>query len=212
MDVQIRATGRKSGTDEAPAFDPPAAVEHQLNRFRVDAVLLGQNARRQRIAGVVITNFDGKDVDDVERFRLLVADTPVNKKVKVNVLRSGQPRDLYVTLSERPKDEVLQKQAQPKFELGLRVESLSSETARSLDIKDKSGVVVVDVSQGGAADDAGLQRGDVIKEVNDQSVKDVTDYNAAVTKARDKNPAKPIVFLIKRGDATRFLAVQPDED
>jgi serine protease Do len=160
----------------------------------------------------VITNFDGKDVDDVERFRLLVADTPVNKKVKVNVLRSGQPRDLYVTLSERPKDEVLQKQAQPKFELGLRVESLSSETARSLDIKDKSGVVVVDVSQGSAADDAGLQRGDLIKEVNDTSVKDVTEYNAAVQKARDKNPTKPIVFLIKRGDATRFLAVQPDED
>jgi len=160
----------------------------------------------------VITNFDGKDVDDVERFRLLVADTPVNKKVKVAVLRSGQPRDLYVTLSERPKDEVLQKQTQPKFELGLRVEGLTGETARSLDIKDKSGVVVVDVSQGSAADDAGLQRGDLIKEVNDVTVKDVTDYNAAVTKARDKNPTKPIVFLIKRGDATRFLAVQPDED
>jgi serine protease Do len=160
----------------------------------------------------VITTFDGKDVDDVERFRLLVADTPVNKKVRVNVLRSGQPRDLYVTLSERPKDEELQRQAQPKFELGLRVESLQGDTARSLDIKDKQGVVVVDVSQGSAADDAGLQRGDVIKEVNDQSVKDVTDYNAAVAKARDKNPTKPIVFLIKRGDATRFLAVQPDED
>jgi len=160
----------------------------------------------------VITAFDGRDVDDVERFRLLVADTPVNKKVKVNVLRSGQPRDLYVTLSERPKEDQLQRQAQPKFELGLRVESLQSETARSLDIKDKQGVVVVDVSQGSAADDAGLQRGDVIKEVNDQSVKDVADYNAAVTRARDKNPTKPIVFLIKRGDATRFLAVQPDED
>jgi len=160
----------------------------------------------------VITAFDGRDVDDVERFRLLVADTPVNKKVKVNVLRSGQPRDLYVTLSERPKEDQLQRQAQPKFELGLRVESLQSETAKSLDIKDKQGVVVVDVSQGSAADDAGLQRGDVIKEVNDQSVKDVADYNAAVTRARDKNPTKPIVFLIKRGDATRFLAVQPDED
>ena len=160
----------------------------------------------------VITAFDGRDVDDVERFRLLVADTPVNKKVKVNVLRSGQPRDLYVTLSERPKEDELQRQAQPKFELGLRVESLQSETAKSLEIKDKQGVVVVDVSQGSAADDAGLQRGDVIKEVNDQPVKDVTDYNAAVTRARDKNPTKPIVFLIKRGDATRFLAVQPDED
>jgi serine protease Do len=160
----------------------------------------------------VITAFDGRDVDDVERFRLLVADTPVNKKVKVNVLRSGQPRDLYVTLSERPKEDQLQRQAQPKFELGLRVESLESETAKSLDIKDKQGVVVVDVSQGSAADDAGLQRGDVIKEVNDQSVKNVADYNAAVTRARDKNPTKPIVFLIKRGDATRFLAVQPDED
>ena len=159
----------------------------------------------------VITNFDGKDVDDVERFRLLVADTPVNKKVKVDVLRAGQPRELYVTLSERPKEDQLQKQAQPAFELGLRVESLSGSTARSMDIKEKQGVVVVDVSQGSASDDAGLQRGDVIKEVNDRSVKDLADYNDAIAKARAKNPDKPIVFLIKRGDATRFLAVQPED-
>jgi serine protease Do len=159
----------------------------------------------------VITNFDGKDVDDVERFRLLVADTPVNKKVKVSVLRSGAPRDLYVTLSERPKDDELQRQTQPTFELGLRVESLSGDTARSLSIRDKQGVLVVDVSQGSAADDAGLQRGDVIKEVNDRAVKDVADYTDAVARAREKSPNKPIVFLIKRGDATRFLAVQPEE-
>ncbi|HYQ95521.1 MAG TPA: hypothetical protein VER38_00750 [Candidatus Eisenbacteria bacterium] len=55
-----------------------------------------------------------------------------------------------------------------------------------------------------------MQRGDIIKEVNDTKVKDVYDYNAAIDKAKVKSPKKPIVFLVKRGDSTQFLAVDPE--
>jgi serine protease Do len=160
----------------------------------------------------VITTFDGKRVDDVERFRLLVADTPVNKKVRVGIVRSGKPRDLYVTMAERPAEEDLQRRARPAATmLGVRVESVTGETAKDLGIQEKEGVLVVDVVEGGNGDDAGLRRGDVIKEVNDRPVKDTLEYDAAIQRAKERSPQKPIVLLIKRGDSTRFIAVQPGE-
>jgi Do/DeqQ family serine protease len=160
----------------------------------------------------VITTFDGKNVDDVERFRLLVADTPVNKKVRVGVMRSGKPRDILVTMAERPAEDDIQRQQRPAASvLGIRVEPIGGETAKDLGIDEKDGVLVVDVLDGGSGDDAGLRRGDVIKEVNDKAVKDPLEYDAAIQRAREKNPEKPIVLLIKRGDSTRFIAVQPGE-
>jgi Do/DeqQ family serine protease len=160
----------------------------------------------------VITEFDGKPVDDVQRFRLLVAETPVNKKVRVKVLRAGTPQDLQVTLAERPPDDEIRKSAvTPSDWLGVLVEPLTGDFAQENEIREKEGIVIVDVAQGSGADEAGLQRGDVIKEVNDAPVKDVFEYNQAIEKARGKSPKKPVVFLIKRGDATQFVAVEPGE-
>ncbi|HET9951310.1 MAG TPA: Do family serine endopeptidase [Candidatus Eisenbacteria bacterium] len=160
----------------------------------------------------VITEFDGKSVDDVQKFRLLVADTPVNKKVRVRLLRQGSAQDLYVTLAERPAEERLaQATRTPGSWLGVAVEGLGGDFAKENGIREKSGVVVIDVVQGSGADDAGLQRGDIIKEVNDLPVKDTFEYNDALDKARAKNPKKPVVLLVKRGDATQFIAVDPGE-
>jgi serine protease Do len=161
----------------------------------------------------VITDFDGKQVDDVEQFRLLVADTPVNKKVEVHVLRAGRPQDIYVTLAERPTDEQLtpKQPPSPSAWLGMTVEPLTGDLAQQLGLKDKQGVLVVNVTPGSGADDAGLDRGDVIKEVNDKPVLTISDFNAAIQQARAKNAEKPVVFLIKRGDATQFIAVNPGE-
>ena len=52
----------------------------------------------------------------------------------------------------------------------------------------------------------------MIKEVNDTPVKDMAEYTKAVEAARRRSPAKPVVFLIKRGDATQFVAVEPTQD
>ena len=160
----------------------------------------------------VITAFDGKQVDDVQRFRLLVADTPVKKKVKVDILRAGEPKAIYVTLSERPSDEEITKRTvTPASWLGIGVEPLSGDFAKDNNIREKEGAVVVEIAPGSGADDAGLERGDVIKEVNDKAIKDEFEYNDAIEQARAKNPKKPVVLLIKRGDTTQFIAIQPEE-
>jgi len=159
----------------------------------------------------VITEFDGRKVSDVQNFRLLVADTPVHKRVRVHVLREGQPRDLWVRMGERPEENRIgQRNVPPTELLGLSVEPVTGDFAKENSVKEKNGVVVTDVGQGSPADDAGVQRGDIIKEVNDTKVKDVYDYNAAMDRAKSKSPKKPIVFLVKRGDTTQFLAVDPE--
>ena len=159
----------------------------------------------------IITEFDGKSVDDVQRFRLLVADTQVKKKVAVKVLRNGRPQSLAVVLAERPPEDQVQRAVErPSDWLGLQVEPMTGDFARENDIREKSGVIVVDVPPGSNAEGAGIQRGDVIKEVNDTPVKDEFEYNAALEKARAKNPKRPVVFLVKRGDATQFIAVEPE--
>src|SRR2546422_652584 len=68
------------------------------------------------------------------------------------------------------------------------------------------GVVVTQVEPGGPAGDAGLRRGDVILEVNRQAVKDADAYKKAL-KAGGKG--KSLLFLVRRGDNTIFLAVKP---
>lgn len=160
----------------------------------------------------VITEFDGKKVGDVQTFRLLVADTPVNKKVRVRLLRQGAAQDIFVTMAERPAEERLAAQVQsPASWLGIAVESLAGDFAKENGLREKEGVVVVAVAPGSGADDAGVQRGDIIKEVNDRPVKDTFEYNDAMEKSKAKNPKKPVVLLLKRGDATQFIAVDPGE-
>lgn len=160
----------------------------------------------------IITEFDGRPVDDVQKFRLLVADTPVKKKVPVKLLREGRPETVYVTLSERPPDDqaLAQQKQTPTERLGLSVEPVTGDFARQNDIRVKSGVVVTDVLDGSPADDAGVQRGDVIQEVNSAPVKDLSDYNAAIDRAKTKSPSKPIVLLVKRGEITQFIAIDPE--
>src|SRR3989442_435777 len=77
----------------------------------------------------------------VQRSRSLFADTPVKKKVKVDILRAGQPRELYVTLAERPGDDVLRREeVTPATWLGMAVEPVTGDFAKENNLREKEGV------------------------------------------------------------------------
>ena len=56
-----------------------------------------------------------------------------------------------------------------------------------------------------AADEAGLQRSDVILEIDRKPIKDRSDYQRAIA---DVKQGKAILFLIRRGENTIFLALK----
>ena len=170
--------------------------------------------------GDVVIAFNGKEVQNVSQLRNLVARTMVGKDAQVKVLRDGKEQTIAVKVAERPTDEMLAKKepSAPKEPVetaklpdnvlaSLRVQGLDTATMSQLNIPAKmTGVVVTSVESGGSAEAAGLQRGDVIQEVNHEVVKTLEDYQKASSKLKKDELA---VLLLSRQGNNLFVAVNP---
>jgi serine protease Do len=172
--------------------------------------------------GDVVVAFNGKDVQSVSQLRNLVARTMVGKDAQVKVLRDGKEQTIAVKVAERPSDEMLaKKEPAPAKEkdqgdtvklpdnvlASLRVQTLSDALMSQLNIPAKTaGVVITSVEPGGQAEAAGLQRGDVIQEVNHETVKTLDDYQKAAHKIKKDELA---VLLVNRQGNSLFVAVNP---
>jgi serine protease Do len=155
--------------------------------------------------GDIIVEFDGKEVRDSADLPIIVARTPVDKKVRMKVLRDKKEMTLNVAVGEL-KDEEVVATAPEKGELGLTVQRLTPQMAEGLGVEKVEGVVVTAVEPASAADEAGIRRGDIIVEVDRKAVRSVDDYKKAVAGARK---GRGVLFLVRRGESTLFLALKP---
>ena len=151
---------------------------------------------------------------------ILVIPVAYGKDADIKILREGKEQSLKVKVAERPSDEVLAKRepgpTAPQTETvkppdnvlaSLRVQMLDAAMQSQLNIPAKtSGVVVSSVEAGSAAESAGLQRGDVIQEVNHEVVKSLEDYQKASAKVKKD---EMVVLLLSRQGNNLFVAVNP---
>ncbi|HZS07801.1 MAG TPA: PDZ domain-containing protein [Blastocatellia bacterium] len=181
----------------------------------VQDVESGQPAERAGIKpGDIITEFQGQRIEDSSQLRNLVAQTAPGTAVRFKVWRDGSERELGATLTaldvkgagggrsaggSGPAESALS---------GVRVENLTAETAQRLNLPaTMRGVMTTDVDPDSAAADAGLQRGDVIEEVNRQPVRSVNEFNAALQKAGKTN----VLLRVRRPEGALFIVVRPRE-
>jgi serine protease Do len=92
--------------------------------------------------------------------------------------------------------------------LGLSVQSLDQSARNQLGLKAGEGVGISDVT-GPVASQAGLQPGDVILMVNQKKVGSVEAYKAATAGVK---PGDTVLLLVRRGDATNFVALTVPAD
>ncbi len=165
-------------------------------------------ARAGLETGDVITRLNGTGVNEVNSFRLLVAEQEVGGEIRLDVLRDGRKKKIGVTLEARPGAVVASMPAEEEESwAGLQVEELDSRAARRL-VEDPTdeGVVVVDVEIDSAAEEAGIRVGDIIKEVGNVEVSDLADYAKAQRKYEEK---KAVAILLKRGNQTQYVGLKP---
>jgi len=130
----------------------------------------------------------------------------VGKEVPVKILRDGKEQTLKVQLAERKDEELAAKSAPPETdELGIRAADLNPESARRFGIdENEKGVLVAAVKPGSRSDKAGLQQGDIVKEINRVAVQSVSEMKAEFGKAKSGDS---VPFLVRRGMAG-FLVLQ----
>jgi serine protease Do len=157
--------------------------------------------------GDVIVKYDGHPVMENEDLPLMVAETEVGKTVNVDVIREGKTVTLKAKIEELADEET---EAPPTAEpeessLGITVQELTPDIAKSLGLDETKGVVVTDVAADTPGGNSGLKRGDVILEVAAKAVNTAKDFRAA-TKDLEKN--RPLLLLVRRGENTIFLTLK----
>jgi serine protease Do len=175
----------------------------------VDPNSPGAKAGLQR--GDVITELNSQPVEGANDLRLRVGTLTPGTTVHLKVNRNGDLHDVDVTLGEAPARRGGENNPGESLEnspmRGVQVDELTDDIRQQLGLKSNvKGVVVTNVEDDSPAADSGLQRGDVIEQVNRQPVNSVADYRRLVEQAGKQ----ALVLLINRGGTTTFLVVQPE--
>jgi serine protease Do len=167
--------------------------------------------------GDTITAVDGKDLKSGDELVADIANRKPGSKAKLSFIRNGKKDETTVTIADRSKlfasrlgeDEENQGEEEPKAsKFGISVRAITPDLADRLNIPAGKGVVVQDVKTGSFAEDLGLNRGDVILEVNKQPVNTADDFGKIESSLKS---GQDVVLLVRpRGaraqDGTIFLA------
>jgi serine protease Do len=167
--------------------------------------------------GDVILRVNGQQVTPEQTVSYLVANTQVGSRIPLDVVRGGRRQTVYVVVGQRPTEEQLAQitgtdqgsqdsdggtpAPAPQKALGLSLAPLTPELARAANLPATArGVIITAVDPNGDAAEQGLQRGDLIVSVNNQSVQTPAQVIAAVEASR-KSSRSSVLLLVKRGTA-----------
>ncbi len=186
----------------------PELAEHFKLKEREGALISqvypGTGAEKAGLAsGDIIKSVDDKPIKNVSELIKEIQKKKVGQKVKIEVIRDGKPMTFEVTTSEMPEKAELQKEYESEEKFGARIQELNPQLAARYKISGvKHGVVVIEVLEGGLAEEIGLQEGDVILEINRKKIEKIKDFEKAMKEARVE---KGILFHIHRRGSSFYL-------
>jgi serine protease Do len=161
--------------------------------------------------GDVITAVDGKAVNDAGELQVEVGERQPGTTVHMDLIRDGRHETIPVTLeamghhgeTSRADNE----NGKPRWGLGLN--DVTPDLRQQLNLPATvQGAVVENVVPGSSAEDAGIQRGDVIVSVNRkpmQSAKDVQEALSSIAKGQDA------LVLVWSNGGTSFRVLHPSQ-
>lgn len=163
-------------------------------------------------AGDVITKINGKDVNDDNVLRNTIAAMAPGTDVTVTFLREGKEQDVKAKLGTLTAESARATEqggggggaGEAAGKLGITIVPLTPEIAGQIGVpRNTQGVVVRDVDPNGPAAQAGVQAGDVIQQVNRQTVRSPAEMRDALAKSGNNPP----LLLVNRGGQTVFVPV-----
>src|SRR5579872_1390902 len=148
--------------------------------------------------GDVITELNGKKVEDAGGLQVVVGQTSPGTTIKLGVERDGKTMTVPVTLEamgardKNSSESSSNSQEKPRWGIGLS--DLTPEMRDQLQApSDLQGAVIERVMPGSPADDAGLQRGDIITQVNRHDVHSASEVQDALKKiAKGQDALVPV--------------------
>src|SRR6201998_2341336 len=149
--------------------------------------------------GDVITAIDGNKISDAGELQVVVGKKKPGTKLELTVLRNGKTMSVPVTLealgSRSAEGGSSSGEGQGRMRWGLGLGNLTPEMQDQLQAPhDIHGAVIEQVQPGSSADNAGLQQGDIILEVNRHKVQNASDVQQALSNVAKGQDALLLVW------------------
>lgn len=152
--------------------------------------------------GDIILEIGGKKIGNTIDLQHAIRCAKINTTVVVKVVRNGVESALTVLVEPQPQDlggktyVAMRKLDEPtKFSLGLVVNDLNPEIAKSLGFVGEQGVLVVDVEANSPSERAGIQPGDLITKVGTKEVRSVLEFMTLMEEFMETNT--PVSIFVK---------------
>jgi len=186
-------------TQKAQELKLPAVAGALVDSVQKDSAA----AKAGLVKGDAIMEFDGVRVRSSAELRRLIRETPGGRTVEMKIVRDGKTRILSATLQASansfnltgpevrlPSINVMPQIKLPPMNfslygnqratLGISGDDLTPQLAEYFGVKQGKGVLISEVTKGGAADKAGLKAGDVIVQVDGKSIDGVEELRSAL--------------------------------
>ncbi|MCG6963112.1 MAG: Do family serine endopeptidase [Acidobacteria bacterium] len=203
-------------TNVSPELQDAFGLKDRNGAF-VEEVLAGHAGDKAGLEhGDVIIKINGDPVTNTRGLIDRISATPPGTKVKLEVLRNGKSKELTAVLEERKIDEngeeantePAQEQGGLSDRLGITVSNLTPQLRQMYSIDDSvNGVVITKVKPMSAAGDNGLQRGDVVTELNGEKVTSASGLVSTVKKMKSGGYARLYVYR-PRADRSFFAIIK----
>ena len=161
----------------------------------------------------VITHVDGAPVTTDSQLQREVLKKKIGQPVDLTVWRKGQTIKVPITTGELPgeigraSNVPTPPPAKPEDlnKFGLQVQDITKEVAERLRLDVQEGVIVTDVADNSLASAQGIEREDVITEVDGRKVTNVQTFREALQKA---DPRKGILLYLDRKGSKTFAVLR----
>jgi serine protease Do len=114
---------------------------------------------------------------------IMVAQSSIGERVEVTVLRKGREMALSMVVGELKEPEPAKAKIE-QSQLGLVIQGIDTLVADNLGLKRTEGVLITAVQPGSMAEDAGLNRGDIVLEINQIPVTTVEDVQRTIADSK----------------------------
>ena len=150
----------------------------------------------------IILTVNGEDIETSRQLTAMIADLKVGEPAKIEVFRNGKIKMFHIKLSKRDDQKLASGPTvkEPEDdEFGIQVAELTPDITQRFGIEDITGVIVINVEPGGNAAEAGIQMGDIIKEINHRIIETVNDYTEAMEKIGADEPVNMFIWRKNAG-------------
>lgn len=156
----------------------------------------------------IVIKIDGRPVENAASLRNTVYMIKPGSKTMLTVVRKNQSQEIPLIVgnfSDEKQTTVAVKTPQKHHQLGIEVQNLTPEMARTLGYDQESGVIVTKIQADSPAGIAGIRKGALILAVNRQKVNNIDDFHEALNNV---TPDQPILLQMRQGDRHLFLSLR----